>query len=312
MEHNTTTTPVQDMPNVDFSAHYKAVKESYYGTSFDPEGRARHTIKTYEDQLRQDLAKVPAEHRAKYVVKYTGYFMSWISAQGRCISTMITGDSNFPVRRAEKANQSEHNRYEEFQEWRARTIAAMERSERRKNAPNELDQQRKQLESRKKLQELMKAANAAIRKHKNNPDKAKAALIELGIGPANAAALLDPSGSWWGTGFAAYELTNNNANIKRIEERIKLLEQKEQVKTAIMAGEAETPKIEINGVKIVKDYQADRVKVFFDGKPDRTTIDACKRAAFKWSQSNGCWQRQLTPAAFEAAKKLCQSLPMPA
>lgn len=82
-------------------------------------------------------------------------------------------------------------------------------------------------------------------------------------------------------GFTQYELTNNNANIRRLYERL------EQV------GEAQaTPATEEEGTKArLEDCPPDnRVRLFFPGKPDEATRSRLKAAAFRWTPSLGCWQ----------------------
>src|SRR3546814_3337990 len=68
-------------------------------------------------------------------------------------------------------------------------------------------------------QARMKAANAAIRKHrKAGPTAQIAALVELGFGQSAAPALIEPD-CCGRLGFPDYALQNNHANILRSEER---------------------------------------------------------------------------------------------
>src|SRR5690606_12075282 len=48
---------------------------------------------------------------------YKKRVMAWLGAKSRCMSAMITGPANFPVRRAEKANASEHKRMGEMLDY---------------------------------------------------------------------------------------------------------------------------------------------------------------------------------------------------
>src|SRR3546814_6447898 len=70
----------------------------------------------------------------------------------------------------------------------------------------------------------MKAANAAIRKHrKAGPTAQIAALVELGFGQSAATALIEPD-CCGRIGFPDYALQNNNANIRRLKARIPRVE----------------------------------------------------------------------------------------
>ena len=106
---------------------YKAGYDAHRNTSFDPEERAKNIVKEYEAQLNGDLQTIPESEQERYITNYKKYLFSWLSAKSRCISSMITGPANFPVRRAEKANHSEHNHYCKFTEWRAKALKAIAR-----------------------------------------------------------------------------------------------------------------------------------------------------------------------------------------
>ena len=71
---------------------------------------------------------------------------------------------------------------------------------------------------------------------------------------------------------------------------------------------AKSKEYEINGVKVVENIQADRIQLFFDGKPEYKVISELKHAAFKWSPSNCCWQRQLTNNARYATERLLKTI----
>jgi len=82
-------------------------------------------VKEYEAQLNEDLQTIPEAEKEKYIENYKKHLFSWLSAKSQCISSMITGPANFPVRCAEKANRSEHNRYTEFSEWRTKVLKSI-------------------------------------------------------------------------------------------------------------------------------------------------------------------------------------------
>lgn len=108
---------------------YKLAERAYSNVSFSPEKRALSHVRENQAQLAAEIARIEAAGReyganperiAEVVERYkTGFIKrltNWLGAKSRCISSMITGGSNFPVRRAEKANNSEHNRMLEFME----------------------------------------------------------------------------------------------------------------------------------------------------------------------------------------------------
>src|SRR5690606_7350141 len=65
-------------------------------------------------------------------------------------------------------------------------------------------------------QERMKKVNQVIRKHKGNAEAQHRALLELGYSEESAQKLITPDYARR-AGFPSYSLTNNNANIRRIQ-----------------------------------------------------------------------------------------------
>ena len=101
--------------------------DAHRGTSFSPEKRATSTIIEFSELLKQDLSEL-GDKVGNYKLKFIRFFTNWMNARTRCISTMIAGPSNFPVRQAEKANASERNHYEKFMAWRSKYFKAIMRS----------------------------------------------------------------------------------------------------------------------------------------------------------------------------------------
>ncbi len=96
------------------------------------------------------------------------------------------------------------------------------------------------------------------------------------------------------SGFPEFRLRNNNADIKRMKERLADLESQEA------ASGHESVTISFSGGEVVMDFQENRVKLPFPAKSDSETIIALKKSGFRWSPTNSCWQRQLTANALNA------------
>ena len=101
--------------------YYKAYR-AHLNTSFSPEKRAETYVKEYEEELNTDLQSMPEGERPEYIQRYTRHLFAWLSAKSNCLSSMITGPARFPVARAEKANRTETNRYNDFREWRDKAL----------------------------------------------------------------------------------------------------------------------------------------------------------------------------------------------
>jgi len=284
--------------------HLQLAIRAHNGTSFSPEQRGAYYIREYSEQLAADLERVTAlgGNADEYRQRYERHFTAWLHAKSNCLSSMITGPSGFPVRRAQKANDSEHRRSQEFSDFRDRYFARMERDQRRaeRAASDPVAEMRQKIEVAERSQEAWKAANKIIGAKKLSPaEKVERLATELGIPESQAAALLQPD--FCGrVGFASYLLTNNLANIKRMRDRLAALERKATTATIATARP--------DGIRVVENTEMDRLQIFFPEKPDAATIVRLKSAAFKWSPSQGCWQRQLTGNARAALR---QVLPTP-
>lgn len=64
----------------------------------------------------------------------------------------------------------------------------------------------------------------------------------------------------------------------------------------------------INGVTLKIDKDSNRVKLFFEGKPEDEIRTKLKSHGFRWSPYNGCWQRQISDWAIEYARDIAQAV----
>lgn len=290
---------------------YNLAVSAFNGTSFTPEKRAESYRNDYASTLATDLEtlrghaanggtidQVDAEF-AQYRAGYAKRYRAWLSAHSRCLSSMIAGPSNFPVRRAERANAVERGRLEDCIGYRERALKAAIRNLRPDLRPimagdaDAVDRLTAEIVKAEAIQASMKSANAAIRKHaKAGPDAQVAALVALGFNEARTHDLLKPD--FCGRiGFANFELTNNNANIRRMKERLA---------TISKSKTTESMEIEGDGVRF-EDCPADnRVRLFFDGKPSDEVRAKLKKNGFRWSPSIGAWQAYRNNWSMELAK----------
>lgn len=165
--------------------------------------------------------------------------------------------------------------------------------------PDAIEKLKAQLCKAQAVQDLMKKANALLRKHKNDAQAAITALTGLdGITEATARQLVEPDYAGR-TGFASFELTNNSANMRRIAARIKDLER---------AQDRAPAEIERDGYTYREDPEENRAMFLFAGKPEKATREILKRHGFRWSPTRSAWVRQLTGNAQWAAQRAMQEL----
>jgi hypothetical protein len=163
--------------------------------------------------------------------------------------------------------------------------------------PEAVQKLKDKLAKLEKYQETMKAANKIVKSKKlTDEDKIQRLQDEIKLSHANAFKLLQPDFAGR-IGFPSYALQNNNANIRRIKQRIQQLESIANLKTA---------KIKIGQFEIVQNVEENRIQVFTDGKPPVEIRQALKSHGFRFSRYNVCWQRHLSNGAKYDAESIAK------
>lgn len=99
---------------------------------------------------------------------------------------------------------------------------------------------------------------------------------------------------------APFNLTNSNAEIHRLEDRIK------NIQSAKDMGNKEV--VTNSNYRVVKNAEKMQLQYFFDGKPDPKVLQIMKSNGFRWSHKNMAWQRQLTANAEYAGRRVNEAL----
>lgn len=242
------------------------------------------------------------EHLEKLVNKYSrwlsAYYNKDIQIQGMCPSILISGGSNFPVRKKEKQLQALENNYkfyEKIKQLRYQIEHFVTNSNGiRSDDENAIALLQQKIDDEKHFHADMIAMNRHFRKHKTMQGFGTLSESQaLALDEKIKAALYDD------IPFAPYELQLSNAKIKRLEERVKELQ---------FLKEKEPLDFECAYFRIEENKEDMRIRFFFDGKPCKEVIQECKGYGFKWSPFHMAWQRQTTANAIRAAKSLKEKL----
>lgn len=208
-----------------------------------------------------------------------------------CPSVMIAGPAKFPVKKKERQNAADRANMKKFEEIQdiLRKIRAVGTGGISADDPLAIEKLRKKLEGLEKVQATMKAVNAYYRKHgtlDGCPD----------LTDEQRAKIYDHWERGWypGIPFASYELSNNNANIRRLQKRIEELEKRQT--------EAAPEGWTFDGGEVVINADINRLQIVLDDRPDEAMKQALKGHGFRWAPSQKAWQRQLTDNAIQAAK----------
>ncbi len=205
----------------------------------------------------------------------------------RVPSILIAGGSNFPTRKKEKQNAARDTNYREWQEIQGLLdkIRSTGMGGISADDPQAVQKLEKKLAGLEKSQETMKAVNAYYRKHKTLDGCPH-------ISPEQGRKLIAGMAYYDRAPYPAWALSNNNAEIRRVKERIKSLTQ--QKETGFIGWEFDGGSVEAN-------TQDNRLQIFFDEKPDAAVREELKSNGFRWSPKAEAWQRQLNSNAYFAA-----------
>ena len=146
-----------------------------------------------------------------------------------------------------------------------------------------------------KLQATMKAANVIVRNRRLTDDEKVAQLVATcDLRDTSARELLKPD--FGGRiGFPDYKLTNNGANIRRMQQRLKGL--------ANESGRASVT-LPFAGGRVEDNAEECRVRIYHDAKPPADTIAKLRTYGFHWTPSLRCWQRLRNDSARYAATQI--------
>lgn len=145
-------------------------------------------------------------------------------------------------------------------------------------------------------QETMKAVNKAVRKHiKQGMDAVAAAVAQvLGSQEATAELLRPKYPGDRRIGYPGYALSNNNANIKRVRDRLARVQAQQAQPVKRRDGR--------DGVTIEDDPPANRIRLFFPDKPPADERAELKRNGYRWVPSLECWQAYRNARALAFAR----------
>ncbi len=296
---------------------------AHSGTSFSPEKRGASVVASYmsamqaavdefskyvTDENRADIAADLEAYRVGYINKLNAY----LHAHSNVVSAMIAGPSNFPVERNRKRGNTADKRRDEWLSWcnwKLDKMRSFYNPKRLANAPIRSDDDdaitklQAKIAKAEEQQELMKAINKVVKSKKLDDDAKRKKLAEMGISDRLIEESLTPdfAGRY---GIPPYMLSNNNANIRRMKDRLEALERE-----SARAEEETAVDVEIApGVTLSENTDITRLQLFFPGKPPQAVRDLLKKNGFNFSYREGAWQRLLNDNARTAVRHMTPKL----
>lgn len=268
--------------------------QAHSGTSFFPEVRADRCVEDFSEELDADLKEL-GENCGRYAEKYIAHLRIWASRKSRCMSPMIVGPARFPVQANRKKMDAEHNAWVEFRKWRERFIRKAS-AERTLSPEEELDKALEDLDKALAHHDMMIGVNKILREKASEAEKVVRISEEYGLSEEVSAKIVKPD-PIDGSGFQSFVLTNHNAKIKRLKDKVLIMKARISRKEAF-------EKIAFEGGSI--DIENDRVVIRHDQKPEKEVIEKLRSYGFRWSPNWHCWCRKHTANALRDARIICE------
>ncbi|MCB8986725.1 MAG: hypothetical protein H6661_03125 [Ardenticatenaceae bacterium] len=152
--------------------------------------------------------------------------------------------------------------------------------------PDAIERLQEKIAKLEKRQETMKAANKICRS-KMHEDVKLQELQKLGLSEGAAYELLNPRYSYQKPGYESWQLSNNNQEIRRLQQRL------QQAETAEKFESSETTNEE--GVRIEWDADDNRVRLYFpETRVSNAMYNTLRRNGFVYARTLGAFSRMWT------------------
>ena len=235
-----------------------------------------------------------------YCRKLAEYYNDYYRNEASCPSIMISGGSNFPVRKKEKQNsrrETLNGTWEYLQKYAEKIERLLTQDQPiLSKDENAIEQLQNKIETLEHTKELMKDLNKFFRKGGKIEDYNGEITEKL----RSHIDFMIRQG--WQPHF---DTTNTNAEIKRLKGRLdKLQKAKEEGTTETTTADDEGNEL----FTVVKNTEIMRLQLIFDGKPEEEVRNILKKNGFRWSPHYGAWQRQLTDNALYSLKRVTEAI----
>lgn len=303
----------------------KEIDRAWDALSHFPDRRARNELGALAERLNafaDYVATLVANGGAldvaaeveRFALRHVSLTRRAWAMDSRCMSWFIVGPARFPTDRNRKKMDAADNAYGVVREHVNAAKKSVERAAFpygapgdaiRSNNPDAPDLIRAKIEKLKAAHALMKATNAAIRSVKGGDVEAmiQAVVDATGFRESRAREIVCPREAWMGQGFPGYALSGELAEIKRLEDRLAVIERNRERGTV-----SRTHNTAAGAVEVVENGDAARIQILFTGKPDAETRGLLKSNGFRWAPSEGAWQRHLNNAGRWASERVISAL----
>lgn len=249
----------------------------------------------------EDWAQIDSLTEA-YGKRYANYINESNKVESSYPSWFIAGPANYNVKKSEAKNSRLRSLYEENEKYLdpednpylRKIQAILSNASIKSNDSNVIGKLEQKLTNLQNSHAAMLAANAYIRKNGTLEGFKHEHMTEDELNKAKD--------FWDRWHYSPFYTSNTSAEIRRVKDRI------ESIKKVKEGGGTATEYPQTEGVEIEENAEEMRVQLRFDGKPDESTRTLLKSYGFRWSPSQGAWQRQLNGNGKYAAKQVLEKI----
>lgn len=261
-------------------------------------------MSAHPENLNAEAERLITYYQDRYAKKLASAINEFNRIEAMMPSILITGGGNFNCRKKQKQNNARDSFWEKNNQifeptnnyYFNKIKAIITNKVIYSDDAMAIEKIEAKIDNLTETQAYMKRANEWYRKH--NTMVGFEDLTDEEAEKTNQCILQ----SWYKTPFASFELTNNNANIRRLKERLEELKQMKARNTA------ENGYISVDGVEVEEDTTEMRIRLKFTEIPSQEVREMLKHRGFKWSPKNEAWQRQLTANGVYATKRVLETL----
>lgn len=230
---------------------------------------------------------------ATYCRKLAANINKGLEIETRCPSWLITGGGNFPVRKKEKQNAARESNWREYQDIQGLLdkIKSVGMGGISADDPNAIEKLESKLAKLEAYHQKVKTVNAYFRKHKTVEGCPVLTAEEI----EKMTAVINSERSMYKMPYPPYELQYNNAEMRRLKQRIESLKARDR--TNFVGWEFDGGRVEPNTTD-------NRLQIYFDDKPTADVREELKKNSFNWSPKAKVWQRQLNTNLYWICDKI--------
>lgn len=302
----------------------KDIEHNFSWLTHSPERRADCELEALAQRLNDfanyamDLwteaaTPIPGPEIEAFTRRHIDVTRKYWAAESRCANWMITGPARFPVARNEKRMRVSDARRADIAAHAENARKAIRRKAYphgadgepiRSGDPEALQRIASRIEDLALSIDRMKRANAIIRRmEKDNASEADIlarVVSETGLQEEQAARGITIAPWQSRRGFCT---NNTRAELRRMQQRLERLAAMK--KRGDRSEEVET---EAGAVEVKENTEIARIQMIFPGKPDEEARRILKSHGFRWSPSQGAWQRHLNEGGRYAVKTVLSKI----